>query len=151
MMKTTESGVDLIKKFEGKRLAAYPDPATGGDPWTIGYGHTSMAGPPAVKKGMKITDSEATDILVKDLGVYETAVAKVLTSKPNGNQFSAMVSLCYNIGPGNFAKSSVLRKFNSGDIKGAADAFRSWNKAAGKVMAGLTRRREEERKLFLTP
>ena len=150
-MKTTESGVDLIKKFEGKRLAAYPDPATGGDPWTIGYGHTSMAGPPAVKKGMKITDGEATSILVKDLGVYEAAVAKVLTSKPNGNQFSAMVSLCYNIGPGNFAKSSVLRKFNSGDIKGAADAFRSWNKAAGKVMAGLTRRREEERKLFLTP
>lgn len=150
-MKVNPAGVDLIKKWEGKKLTAYPDPATGGEPWTIGYGHTSAAGPPAVKRGIKITEQEANDILVRDLGKYEAAVMKVLTAKPNGNQFSAMVSLCYNIGPGNFAKSSVLRKFNAGDIKGAADAFLMWNKAAGKVMKGLTNRREDERKLFLTP
>lgn len=150
-MKINQAGIDLIKKWEGKELTAYPDPATGGEPWTIGYGHTSAAGPPIVKKGMKITEKEASDILVRDLAKYEAAVMKGLTAKPNGNQFSAMVSLCYNIGPGNFAKSSVLRKFNAGDIKGAADAFRLWNKAAGKVMKGLTNRREDERKLFLTP
>lgn len=150
-MKTNQAGVDLIKKWEGKKLTAYPDPATGGEPWTIGYGHTSAAGPPAVKKGMKITEEEAESILVRDLGKYESAVMKGLTAKPNGNQFSAMVSLCFNIGPGNFAKSSVLRKFNAGDTKGAADAFLLWNKAAGKVMRGLTNRREDERKLFLTP
>lgn len=150
-MKINSAGIELIKKWEGKKLTAYPDPATGGEPWTIGYGHTTAAGPPAVKKGMKITDKDATEILVNDLKKFEAAVAKGLTVKATDNQFSAMVSLCFNIGPGNFAKSSVLRKLNAGDIKGAADSFLLWNKAAGKVMKGLTNRREEERKLFLTP
>lgn len=150
-MKTNKAGLDLIKHFEGLRLSAYPDPATGGDPWTIGYGHTSMAGEPKVVKGMKITAQEAENILARDLVKYENAVSKVLTRAPNANQFAAMTSLCYNIGPTNFAKSSVVKKFNNHDTTGAADAFLLWNKAAGKVLPGLTRRREEERNLFLTP
>lgn len=150
-MKTNKAGIDLIKSFEGCRLKAYPDPATGGEPWTIGVGHTSAAGPPAVRRGLTITDQEATDILKADLAKFEAAVSKTLTKMPTPNQFAAMVSLCFNIGPGAFAKSSVVRKFNAGDTAGAAKSFLLWNRAAGKVMAGLTRRREAERKLFLTP
>ncbi len=150
-MRTNKAGLDLVKKWEGLRLDAYPDPATGGEPWTIGYGHTSAAGLPKVYKGLSITEKEAEEILVRDLAIYESEVLKKLTRTPNENQFAAMVSLCYNIGPGNFSKSSVLRLFNDGNMQAAADAFRLWNKAAGKVMQGLVNRREDERLLFLKP
>lgn len=149
-MKTNKAGIDLIKEFEGCRLKAYPDPATGGEPWTIGYGLTSSAGIIKVTPGLRITQAQADEYLVQSLVKYETAVSKAMTEKPTPNQFAAMVSLCFNIGPGNFNKSSVLRKFNAGDTAGAANSFLLWNKAAGKVMAGLTRRREAEKKLFLT-
>jgi len=147
-VKTNRSGLELIKRFEGLRLTAYLCPA---DVWTIGYGHTSAAGAPPVVKGMKITAQEASDILARDLAKYEAAVAKALTRTPNENQFSAMVSLCYNIGAGAFVGSSVAKRFNAGNEQGAADAFRLWNKAGGKVLPGLIRRREDERTLFLTP
>jgi lysozyme len=147
-VKVNAAGLDLIKSFEGLRLKAYKCSA-GVD--TIGYGHTSAAGAPVVKAGMTITAAEAEKILARDLGKYEQAVDKVVTVKPTPNQFSAMVSLCYNIGPGNFAGSSVVRRLNAGDVKGAAEAFLLWNKVHGRALAGLTRRREAERKLFLTP
>lgn len=147
-MKTNRAGIDLIKRWEGLRLTAYLCPAK---VWTIGYGHTTAAGVPAVKKGMKITADEAVEILVRDLVAYEAAVMNVLRRSPNENQFSAMVSLCYNIGPGAFARSSVVRKFNAGDLPGAAAAFRLWNKGGGKVLPGLIRRREEEIILFTKP
>ena len=102
-------------------------------------------------KTSEIFDAEAEKILARDLGKYEQAVDKAVTVKPTPNQFSAMVSLCYNIGPGNFAGSSVVRRLNAGDVKGAAEAFLLWNKVHGRALAGLTRRREAERKLFLTP
>lgn len=148
-MKTSRDGIDLIKRWEGCKLTAYPDPGTGGEPWTIGYGHTSAAGDPKVYKGLKITQQEADDILVRDLVKYESAVQKALTRSATQPQFDAMVSLTYNIGPGSFAKSSVVKKFNKGDIPGAADAFLLWNKAGGKVMQGLVNRREAERAMFL--
>ena len=150
-MKTNKAGIDLIKRWEGCRLKAYPDPATGGEPWTIGYGLTSAAGIVPVKRGLVITQAQADEYLVKSLVKYEAAVSKALTKTPTPNQFAAMVSLCFNVGPGAFARSSVVRKFNAGDTRSAADAFRLWNKAAGKIMAGLKNRREDERKLFLTP
>ena len=150
-MKTNKAGLDLIKQYEGLRLTAYPDPATGGEPWTIGYGHTSAAGEPRVSKGMKITKDYAETILARDLRKYEDAVAKALTRTPNANQNAAMVSLCYNIGPSNFAKSSVVKRFNANNPQGAAEAFMLWNKANGKVMPGLTKRRQAERDLFLAP
>lgn len=149
-MKTNKAGIDLIKSFEGCRLKAYPDPATGGEPWTIGYGLTSAAGIIKVKKGLTITQEQADAYLVQSMAKYEEAVSKALKMAPTANQNAAMVSLCFNIGPGAFAKSSVVRKFSAGDIAGAAKSFLLWNKAAGKVMAGLTRRREAEKKLFLT-
>jgi lysozyme len=147
-MKTNNSGIELIKHFEGFEPKAYRCPA---GVWTIGYGHTSEAGNPKVIKGMKVTAREASDILARDLEKFETAVMKTITRTPSENQFSAMVSLCYNIGPGAFAKSSVARLFNAGDVKAAADAFMRWNKAAGRVLPGLLKRRVEERHLFLTP
>lgn len=147
-MKTNRAGIELIKRWEGVKLEAYKCPA---DVWTIGYGHTSAAGEPRVVKGMKITAQEASDILVRDLVKYEAAVKKAITRAPNENQFAAMVSLCYNIGPGAFARSSLVKRFNAGDIDGAADAFRMWNKAGGRVLQGLVNRREDERRLFLAP
>ncbi len=146
-MKINAAGLDLIKRWEGLRLTAYKD-AVG--IWTIGYGHTAEAGPPAPVAGMKITDKEAEDILKLDLTQYERAVTKALSIVPSSNQFAAMTSLCFNIGPGNFAKSSVVRLLNAGKPREAADAFLLWNKAGGKVLKGLTARREDEKKLFLT-
>lgn len=145
-MKTNRAGIELLKRWEGCRLKAYQDSV---GVWTIGYGLTTAAGLVDVKPGMVITQQQADDYLVAALVKYEAAVMKVLKRAPNSNQFSAMVSLCYNIGPGAFAKSSVARLFNEGNVQGAADAFRMWNKAGGKVLAGLVNRREAERSLFL--
>src|SRR5882724_2356449 len=147
-MKINAAGFALIKGFEGKRLEAYPDPGTGGEPWTIGYGHTTAAGLPTVHKGLVISQEDADEILARDLEKFEKAVSTVLSREANENQFAAMVSLCFNIGLGNFAKSSVIHKFNSGDFKGAKDSFKLWNKAAGRVLSGLTARRKAEADLF---
>lgn len=146
-MKTSRSGIELIKKWEGCRLTAYQDSV---GVWTIGYGLTSAADIISVVKGLTITQDQANQYLVEALGKYEAEVSKALTRTPWQSQFDAMVSLCYNIGPGAFAKSTVVKKFNSGDIPGAADAFLLWNKAGGKVVEGLKNRRADERKLFLT-
>lgn len=147
-MKTSRDGIALLKKWEGCRLKAYTDSV---GVWTIGYGHTSAAGEPRVAAGMSITQQEAEDILARDLVKYEAAVDRALTRSPSQAQFDACVSLCYNIGQGAFAGSTVVRKFNAGDIDGAADAFLLWNKAGGKVLPGLEARRADERKLFLKP
>jgi GH24 family phage-related lysozyme (muramidase) len=150
--KTNASGLEIIKHFEGWQANAYPDPATGGEPWTIGYGHTSAAGAPKVYKGLTITLAEGEEILKRDLLGYENAVSKAVTRTPTSDQFSAMVSLTYNIGPANFQSSTVLRQHNSGNFAAAADAFLLWNKAGNppKEMAGLTRRRNAERALYLS-
>lgn len=148
-MKVSDAGLNIIKKWEGLRLIAYPDPATGGEPYTIGYGHTYSAGPPKVKPGMRITGVEASAILKSDLGVFERGVSDLLKRNPTQAQFDAMVSLAYNIGLGNYKKSTVLRKFNEGDFSGAADAFMLFVKANKKVMQGLVNRRSDERDLFL--
>lgn len=149
-MRTSASGRAAITRHEGLRLTAYPDPATGGEPWTIGVGHTSRAGPPKVTKGMKITRAQADEILSRDLATFEAAVSKAVKVPLNQNEFDALVSLAFNIGAGAFAKSTLVKKLNAGDRAGAATAFLSWNKAAGKVMKGLTKRREDERRLFLS-
>ena len=143
-----QAGLDLIKHYEGLRLKAYRD-AVG--VWTIGYGHTSMAGDPKVKAGMVITEDEAEQILRTDLKKYEDAVKKALPGYPlTDNQYAALTSLCYNVGPGNFSKSSVVRYLRQGNPGQSADAFRAWNKAGGRVLQGLVTRREAERKLFLS-
>lgn len=150
-MKTSQAGINLIKNFEGFRAKAYPDPATGGEPWTIGYGTTSSAGVGKVKRGMVITEVQAESMLVRSLQNYELAVTHALKKPVTQHQFDALVSFCYNVGPLNMSRSSVIKYINAGDPAKAAQAFMLWNKAAGRVMPGLTRRRAAERDLFLKP
>ena len=146
-MKISVAGRELIERNEGLRLEAYPDPASGGDPWTIGYGDTG----PDVVPGLVITKEEASRRLTERLDrEFGPAVERAIGSAPTTqNQFDAMVSLAYNIGVGGFARSSVVREHVTMHYQDAADAFLLWNRAAGRVMAGLTRRRGEERELYL--
>lgn len=140
---------DLVEGFEGLRLKAYKD-AVG--VWTIGYGTTAAAGLGIEPKaGMFITEAEAESLLAEGLERFAASIRPKITAPINDNEFGAFLSLSYNIGPGAFAKSSALRKFNAGDKAGAADAILLWNKAGGKVLAGLKRRREAERELFMSP
>ena len=143
-MNISDAGLDLIIQFEGLKLQAYPDPATGGDPWTIGVGHTG-----GVQAGDTCTEEQAREWLRNDAGTAERCINQSVQGNLAQNQFDALVSLIFNIGCGNFRKSTLLRMLNNGDDVGAAQQFLVWNKAAGKVMAGLTNRRQAERDLFL--
>lgn len=139
------TGITLMKSFEGLSLAAYPDPATGGDPWTIGYGATG----PGIVKGVVWTQKQADDRFAADVARFASDVDALLGGAPTtDNQFAAMVSLAFNVGIGNFRESTLLRLHKAGDHAGAQGQFIRWNRAAGKVMAGLTRRREAEAKLY---
>lgn len=137
-----ETGLELIKDFEGLRLSAYQD-AVG--VWTIGYGHTSTAYP-----GQRITIAQATALLRQDVANFENAVTQAVRVPITENQFAALVSFTYNVGSGALNSSTLLRKLNAGDTFGAASEFLRWNRAGGNVLAGLTRRREAERSLFLS-
>ncbi|MGC5777597.1 lysozyme [Methylobacterium sp. NFXW15] len=143
-MKTNNSGVDLIRQFEGCELHAYKCPA---GVLTIGYGHTGND----VTPGLTITAQRAVELLQLDLARFERAVAAALRVPVTANQFSALVSLAYNIGAAALSKSTLIRRLNAGKTQEAADQFVVWNKAGGRVLAGLTRRREAERALFLHP
>lgn len=145
-MKISDTGLELIKQFEGCKLVAYPDPASGGDPWTVGYGHTG----PEVVPGLVITQEQADKFLRNDLERAERCVNNAVKGNITQNQFDALCDFVYNLGCGALGKSTLLRCINSGDDIVAAEEFGKWNRAAGKVMAGLTRRREAERDLFLT-
>ncbi len=133
-------GLALIKEFEGLELKAYLCPAK---VWTIGYGSTGAH----VKPGMVITEAEAERLLRKDLARFEQAVSRVCPEATD-NQFAAMVSLAFNVGEAAFAKSTLAKLHNAKAYKGAADEFPKWNKAGGKVLAGLSRRRARERDLY---
>jgi GH24 family phage-related lysozyme (muramidase) len=139
--KTAQKGLNIIKHFEGLELTAYLCPA---NVWTIGYGHTKTA-----KKGMKIDLATAETLLVNDLAEFEASIKKLVKVPLNQNQFDALVAFVYNLGSGAFSKSTLLKLINENKMQEAAEQFLRWNKAAGKVLAGLTRRREAERLLFL--
>lgn len=151
-MKTSANGIALIQSFEGCRLKSYRDSA---GILTIGWGTTEAAGLGPVVAGMTITQEQADTMFVISLAPYEAAVMKALTRSPNQNQFDAMVSLVYNIGPNAFKGSSVVKRFNAGMTAPAAAAFRMWTKATvgGEkiTLGGLVARRDAEAKLFLTP
>jgi lysozyme len=144
-MKTSQAAQNRIAEHEGLRLEAYPDPGTGGEPWTIGVGHTG-----GVKPGDRITKDQAIDFLAADLQSAEKAVAGAVKVPLSQNEFDALVSFVFNVGAGAFRSSTLLKLLNVGDRRGAADQFLRWDKAGGRVMAGLTRRRADERKWFLT-
>lgn len=147
-MQTNQAALDLIKQFESWRADAYPDPAVGWNLPTIGFGHTTAAGPPTVSRGLSITRADGEMILMRDLVAVEKNVADAVKVPLTANQFGALVSFTFNLGAGNLRKSTLLKKLNAGDYDGAAAEFGKWNKAAGKVMAGLTRRRAAEAALF---
>lgn len=139
--------LELIKSFEGLELKAYKD-AVG--VWTIGYGHTAMAGGLVPTAGMTITKEQAEALLLKDLKKYEDAVHRFIRVPLTENQYGALVSFTYNLGPGNLEKSTLRKKINAKDYKGAAQEFLRWDRAGGKVLRGLTRRREAEKALYET-
>jgi lysozyme len=143
-MSALAHAVSLIKRWEGCRLEAYPDPATGGDPWTIGWGSTG----PGIKKGVRWSQAQADDRLAIDVDRFMKGVRSVLRKPATDAQLGAMTSLAYNIGVGAFKDSTLLRKFNAGDIAGAAAEFPKWRRANGKVMQGLVNRRADEQKVF---
>lgn len=147
-MRTSQKGIDLIKEFESLELSAYPDPATGGDPWTIGYGHTSQAGPPKVFKGLRINRQEAEEILQQDLRKYEAGVERLLQVGLSQNQFDALVSFAFNCGLGNLEKSTLLKHINAGSFDKVPAEFMKWTRADGKEMKGLVRRRRAEAALW---
>ena len=149
MRQINERTLSLIKEFEGFRAEAYRDVA---GVWTIGYGTTAAANVGVTPvPGMTITKAEAEWYLQKAVNKFAAQVEAMLTAPANDNEFGAFVSLAYNIGPTAFRKSSALRYFNAGDKTRAANNIRLFNKAGGKVLKGLVRRREAERALFLTP
>ena len=139
------AGINLICGFEGLKLKAYDD---GVGVWTIGFGTTIYPNGIKVKKGDTCTEAQAKAYMVHDLKKFESAVNSAVAVPINQNQFDALVSLTYNIGTGAFKESTLLKKLNAGDIRGAAAQFDVWNKGGGKVMQGLVNRRAVERKLF---
>ena len=144
--KTSDSGKAFIKSFEGKRLAAYDD---GVGVWTIGYGTIKYPNGVKVKKGDVCTDAQVDQYFSNDLVKFENSVNSLVKVPLTQNQFDALVSFAYNLGATNLSNSTLLRKLNSKDYKGAAAEFQKWNKAGGKVMNGLTKRRNAEMELFL--
>lgn len=160
-MQIGNKGLELIKEFEGYHEAlpdgsckAYLDtlaakkywsPGYNGL-WTIGYGCTE-----GVTEGLIWTEKQAESALLKEIKKHSAAVTEMVTVKVNQNQFDALVSLSYNIGSGALSKSSLLKKLNAGDFDGAANSFKLYNKAGGKVVRGLVRRRAAEAELFGKP
>lgn len=153
MTQVSQATVDLVKQFEGFISHWYPDPALGWKVPTCCYGHTDAAGPPRFEddKGRQFTEAEGSQILAADLGHVADQVLKLLVDHLTPNQMGALVSFAFNLGIGNLAKSTLLRKVNAGDYAAAAGEFKKWNKAGGRVLPGLVKRRAAEAKLFSTP
>ena len=136
--------VALVGGFEGLRQNAYPDPATMGKPWTICYGHTE-----GVRPGDRKSIEECKALLISDLAIYANGVTKCVTAPLPDERFVALTSFAFNVGVGAACKSSVVRLINQGRTRDGCDALLKWNRAAGIVFPGLTRRRQAERALCL--
>lgn len=140
-MTTSERGLSLIKSFEGLRLRAYKCPA---EVWTIGYGHTK-----GVKEGMIITEQQAEQFLIDDLKASEYAVGRLVKKPLLQNQFDALVSFVFNLGEGNFSRSTLLKRVNDNPHNPLIrEQFMKWVFAGGKVLQGLINRRKAEADLY---
>lgn len=144
-MHVTDEGLALIRRFEGFRGEAYRCPA---GVWTIGYGHTSQAGPPGVRPGMIMSEAEARRVLAADVRIFAEDVRAALTREVSPEQFSALVSFAFNVGAGAFRRSSVLKAVNAGDFAPVPQRLALWVKADGRTLEGLVRRRKAEAELF---
>lgn len=147
--KIGQKGLDLIKSFEGLYLKPYLCPA---NVPTIGYGNTFYEnGKKVTLKDPIITESRAIELLMSELGMYEQKVDSYCIDTINQNQFDALVSFCYNVGPGNLKSSTLLKKVNANpNDPTIRTEFLKWNKGGGKVLAGLTRRRTAEANLYFS-
>ena len=139
-MNISEEGLSLIKKFEGCELKAYRCSA---NVLTIGYGHTK-----GVEEDQEITQEEAEEMLASELGEYEGYINDMVKCDLEQHQFDALVAWVYNLGPTNLGSSTMLKRLNANDLDDVPAQIRRWNKAGGKVLAGLTRRREAESLMF---
>ncbi|ENA1166650.1 lysozyme, partial [Salmonella enterica] len=128
----------------------YPDPKTGGAPWTIGYGWTGKVDGKPVTPDTVIAQETADRLLKTGLVSYERDVSRLVKVKLTQGQFDALVSFVYNLGARAFSGSTLLRKLNAGDYDGAAGEFMRWVSPGTEVEAGLRRRRQAERDLFLS-
>jgi GH24 family phage-related lysozyme (muramidase) len=146
-MRTGDTGLNLIKGYEGLRMSAHYAP---NEQWTVGYGHISSA-----RHGMSVTEGDAERLLKDDVQPIEQLISDTVRAPLNQNEHDALVSLIFNIGEDNWKRSTVLRKLNAGDKIGAANAFELWTKAhiSNELVAldGLVRRRAAEKSLFLMP
>ena len=144
MRRINQRGEELVKHFEHLYLKAYKCP---GGAWTIGWGHTGMKhGDGSVYPGLQITKERAQELFEHDMTQWQNSVQRLVTVPLNDDQFAALVSFDFNTGA--LHKSTLLKKLNKGDYDGAAEEFAKWNKAGGKTLRGLTRRRGSERNLF---
>ena len=139
-MQLSNKGHDLLKYFEGCELEAYQDSV---GVWTIGYGHTK-----GVHEGMVITQEQAQQMLLDELKEYEGYVEDMVEVELTQEQFDALVVWVYNLGPTNFKNSTLLKRINEGNFEDVPYQMKRWNKAGGKVLLGLERRREAEAKMF---
>ncbi|MBT8473071.1 MAG: lysozyme [Marinicaulis sp.] len=146
-MRTGETGLNLIKGYEGLRMSAHYAPS---EQWTVGYGHTGTA-----RHGMSVTEGDAERLLKEDVQPIEQLISDTVRAPLNQNEHDALVSLIFSIGEDNWKRSTVLRKLNAGDKIGAANAFELWSKAFVNnelaTLDGLVRRRAAEKSLFLMP
>ena len=139
-MKISIEGIALIKKFEGCRLESYKCAA---GVWTIGYGSTKL-----ITQDMSITQDEAEKLLIKDIAEFEEFVLEASEMPLSQHQFDALVSWTFNLGPSNLNASTMLKVLNKGEYEDVPAQIKRWNKAGGKVLDGLIRRREAEALLF---
>lgn len=137
----SEAATNLVASFEGCSLVAYQD---GNGIWTIGFGHTSD-----VHEGDVCTKTQAQIWLDEDLKTADDAIARLVTVPLTQDEWDGLTSFVFNIGSGHFANSTTLKCLNAGDTNGAANGILMWNKIAGQISAGLNRRRQAERALFV--
>ena len=142
-MTHSENATKLVEQFEGLETTAYRDQR---DIWTIGYGHTA-----GVHEGMTCTKSQAENWLSQDMMIADNAVNSYIDADLTQNMFDALVSFTFNVGAGNLEHSTLRKLLNGGSKLGAANQFLVWNHVNGIVSAGLTKRRQAERSLFLKP
>lgn len=152
MRRVSKAGIDLIKSFEGFFAKPYVDPGTGAEPITIGYGTTIYPGGKKVTmQDAPITEAQALSYLEDEANEKAAHVEQMCKVPLNDNEFAALVSFAYNVGWQGLQGSTLMKMLNANaDRTAVADQFLRWNKAGGKVMNGLTRRRQAERSLFLT-
>lgn len=143
-LEVDQTGLDLTETSEGLSLKSYPDPGTGGAPWTAGWGHTGKD----VQPNTTYTHDQCVAWLKADIAIASSAVRRLVNVPLTQDEFDALSDFTLNEGEGNLAGSTLLRKLNAGDYEGAAEEFSKWDLAAGRVLPGLVTRRAADAKLF---